>query len=125
MNGTKPLDNQRHERFAQHVANGASATQAYIDAGYSENGAGAGGHALLKNPNITARVEHLKDQAAKRAVITAEWVLERLRIEAAGEGPDTSSGARTKATELLGKYLNMWAERQEHTGEINIRIIRE
>jgi phage terminase small subunit len=125
MNGTKPLDNQRHERFAQHVANGASATQAYIDAGYSEGGATAHASRLVTNDNVAARINYLKAQAAKRAVITAEWVLERLRIEAAGEGPDTSSGARTKATELLGKYLNMWSEKQEHTGEINIRIIRE
>lgn len=125
MTGSTPLDNQRHERFAQHVANGASATQAYVDAGYSEGGAEANASRLIANDKVAARIDHLKQQAAKRAVITAEWVLERLRIEAAGEGPDTSSGARTKATELLGKYLNMFSEKQEHTGEINIRIIRE
>jgi phage terminase small subunit len=60
MNGSKPLDNQRHERFAQHVANGASATQAYIDAGYSETGANAHSARLAANGSVASRIDYLK-----------------------------------------------------------------
>ena len=125
MNSEKPLTNQRHERFARLIAEGRSATAAYTEAGYSPNGAEASASTLLRKPKVAERIQHLKQQAAQRTVITAEWVLERLRLEAEGLGPDTSSGARTKATELLGKYLTMWNDKQEHTGDIRIRIIRE
>ena len=126
MNGSEPLTNARHERFAQEIVKGKSATQAYIDAGYSPKGAGAGGHGLLKKTNVNDRIRYLEKQAADKAGwLTKEDVLDRLRIESEGLGPDTSSGARAKATELLGKYLQMWNEKQEHTGDIRIHIVRE
>jgi len=125
MNGSTPLNNQRHERFAQLIAQGKSATSAYIEAGYSETGADANASRLIGNDSVAARIQHLKAAAAQQAVVTAQMALEQLAIEMAGTGPDTSSGARTKAAELILKYHGAFTERTEQTGTVTIRVIRE
>jgi phage terminase small subunit len=123
MSSAQPLKNQRHERFAQLIAKGKPASTAYIEAGYSPAGAEPNGSKLIRNNKVAARIEHLKQTAAEKSLISAEWVLERLQAEALGLGPDTTSSARTKATELLGKYLSMFTERIEHTGGVAITFI--
>lgn len=64
-----PLDNQRHERFAQGLAIGKSATEAYSDAGYAAHAPSAS--RLLTNANVLLRVEELKNRTAKRTEVTA------------------------------------------------------
>jgi phage terminase small subunit len=125
MNCSTPLNNQRHERFAQLIAQGKSATAAYIEAGYSETGADANASRLIGNDSVAARIQHLKATAAQQAVVTAQMALEQLAIEMAGTGPDTSSGARTKAAELILKYHGAFTERTEQTGTVTIRVVRE
>jgi phage terminase small subunit len=125
MTGSTPLNNQRHERFAQLIAQGKSATSAYIEAGYETGGAAAHGARLVAKDNVADRIQYLKQQAAQKAVVTAQMALEQLAIEMAGTGPDTSSGARTKAAELILKYHGAFTERTEQTGTVTIRVIRE
>jgi phage terminase small subunit len=125
MNGSTPLNNQRHERFAQLIAQGKSATSAYVEAGYASASADSNAVRLMENQSITERTQYLKQQAAQQAVVTAQMALEQLAIEMAGTGPDTSSGARTKAAELILKYHGAFTERTEQTGTVTIRVIRE
>jgi phage terminase small subunit len=125
MTGSTPLDNQRHERFAQLIAQGKSATGAYIEAGYETGGAEAAASRLTRNSKVAERIDYLKATAAQKAVVTAQMALEQLAIEMAGTGPDTSSGARTKAAELILKYHGAFTERTEQTGTVTIRVIRE
>jgi phage terminase small subunit len=65
----KPLRNVRWELFAQGVAKGASATQAYIDAGYKAEAHSAG---TLSSQLLTcgdaARIEALKAKLVERVV---------------------------------------------------------
>lgn len=68
------LDNQRHELFAQNVANGMSLTDAAKSAGYSHPG--QQGHRLLNNAEITARVQEIKEASAERAEISRASILE-------------------------------------------------
>lgn len=57
------LKNQRHELFAQGVASGKSARQAYICAGYEKKQAGACSTRLLQtNANVRARIDELKQK---------------------------------------------------------------
>jgi phage terminase small subunit len=81
------LSNPRHERFAQELANGVSATEAYERAGFARNRVSA--HRLKQKPNIGERVsellkqrEHINVQATAKAIektaLTKEWVIERL-----------------------------------------------
>lgn len=70
------LQNPRHERFAQELAKGKSATEAYETAGYKGDRTAAS--RLSTNVNIQARVEEILQRGAARAEITVEKVLREL-----------------------------------------------
>lgn len=74
------IGNARHERFAQEVAAGKSATEAYVVAGYSgtEAAAAVSASRLLKNANVRQRISEIQAEAAKRAGITVEKVIAEL-----------------------------------------------
>ena len=98
----KPLENARHERFAQGVASGMSATEAYDEAGYSEN---RGNASVLKAKQIIAeRVDELLDLGAQQVVekicLTKQAILDRLWHEACNARSD---GARVLALKTLGQ----------------------
>jgi phage terminase small subunit len=70
------LRNPRWERFAQELAKGKTADEAYVLAGYQENRCNAS--RLKANENILDRVQELLGQSAKRAIISVESVTESL-----------------------------------------------
>lgn len=70
------LANQRHERFAQELAKGKSATDAYSAAGYVGDRTAAS--RLSTNVNVQARVAEILARGAERAAITEEMVLREL-----------------------------------------------
>jgi phage terminase small subunit len=129
------LSNPRHERFAQELANGVSATEAYERAGFARNRVSA--HRLKQKPNIGERVsellkqrEHINAQATAKAIektaLTKEWVIERL-IENANRAMQNvpvldrdrrptgeyryEGQVANKALELLGKEIGMFVDR--------------
>lgn len=57
---TKPLDNPRHEAFAQAVAGGLSFSAAYRKAGYDSKSPEAHGSRLASSGSIAARIATLK-----------------------------------------------------------------
>lgn len=81
------LDNQRHELFAQYLACGTPANQAYVMAGYKYN---EGNCIRLKgNEKIIARVRELQERAQKANDVTLESLTERYNSaidKAANEG---------------------------------------
>jgi phage terminase small subunit len=134
-----PLDNAKHEHFAQLVSNGESASQAYVLAGYSPQGAGQSANKLLKKPEVSSRLAYLrgiKEQThaeARQAVIekaalTKEWIITQLMENVAmakqaepvrdSEGNETGEykqnlPAANKALELLGVELGMFIKKAE------------
>lgn len=69
-----PLDNPRHERFAQELAKGKTASEAYIDAGFRPND---GNCIRLKgNERVIARVSELQERGARRVEVTVESLIE-------------------------------------------------
>jgi len=71
------LNNARHESFAQGVALGKSATEAYKEAGYSEKGADVNASRLLGNDSVKARVQEIQARLAIKSGITrAEYITE-------------------------------------------------
>ena len=70
------LKNQRHEKFAQNVALGMSAAEAYEKAGYRPHRQSA--HKLLTNPDIQSRVQELIDKGASKAEVSVSRVLEEM-----------------------------------------------
>lgn len=129
------LRNPGHERFAQGLADGLSAVEAWGQAGFKRNRAQA--CRARHRPSIAQRVEELLAQreaatvqattkAIRSAELDAEWVLSRLMeiaercmvarpVRAPGgqivKGRWTfdAKGA-TKALDLLGKKLGLWRD---------------
>jgi hypothetical protein len=110
------LNNEKHERFAQELANGANATEAYARAGFARNRKSA--HKLRHTADVGRRVaellgqrENIHAQATAAAIeataLTKEWVIENLKRFAKKASTDSAS---VRATELLGKELGMLVE---------------
>jgi phage terminase small subunit len=72
------LENPKHERFAQELAKGTSASQAYVLAGYKPNDSHAS--RLGGNGKVAARVEEILGRAAARAEVSVERVLQELAL---------------------------------------------
>lgn len=70
------LANQRHERFAQELAKGRTADEAYVAAGFAANRGNAS--TLKAKQSIQDRVRGILDRGAERAAITEEMVLREL-----------------------------------------------
>jgi len=70
------LKNQRHEAFAQGLAKGLTADQAYQEAGYKPQRQNAS--RLMTNDDIQARVAELIEAAANRAEIDIARTLKEL-----------------------------------------------
>ena len=78
------IRNARHERFAQLLAEGRSASAAYVEAGYKANDGNAS--TLKGNQKVQARVIELLNRAAAKTEITVATVTERLlKIAEKGE----------------------------------------
>lgn len=73
----QPLKKAGHELFAHALAQGGTADQAYVDAGYARNA----GNAARMNamPHIQARVQELKQAAAKLATVSIARTVEEWR----------------------------------------------
>ncbi len=65
----------KQRRFVNEYCVDENATQAYIRAGYSQEGAGQAAHKLLKSAEITAAVKERMADVAVAASITPEMVL--------------------------------------------------
>ena len=128
------LINPRHEHFAQLVASGVNATEAYITVGYSKRGAHASAHRLQHNPSVFRRLEELRgavlERSLEKAAVDRAWIIERLKsnVERARqvepvldrEGKTTGqyrfdvTGAN-KALELLGRSIGLFVDQGEPT----------
>lgn len=107
---------QRHVEFARaYLTNGQNATQAAIAAGYAPSAAAKAGYRLKQLDHVRSILDNARIEALDSAKVDANWVTERLRLEA--ETAKTDS-ARVKALELLGRVTGAYApERQDVTVE--------
>lgn len=120
-----PLKNPKHEIFAQELANGENATQAYRNAGFADSRANA--CRLQQDERVRQRVNELMEQRARRhdkatekAIselgLTKQWVLARL-VENAEQALIRKDGSvANRALELIGKEQGMFIDRKE-TGQ--------
>ena len=79
--------NNRQIRFCHAVAEGKADVTAYLEAGYSPNGAAQGVSRLLKEVEITAEIEHWRQVLAANAALSPDWVLNQWRMIAEAD-PD-------------------------------------
>ena len=108
------LKNARHERFAQELAKGKTADEAYVEAGFTAN---RGNAARLKaNESIRKRVDEIKSRVAEKAEWTAADRLQALKTifdSHAQNDARVAISAIAEANKMQGSYA---PQRREHTG---------
>ncbi len=104
------LANARHERFAQELAKGVSASDACRAVGIDPRNSTR----LMKNDEISRRLEELQERAVSNVLLSREWVLEQLIDNASKAKLAGDFGPSNQALNLLGKELGMFVERTEN-----------
>jgi phage terminase small subunit len=104
------LANPRHERFAQELVKGASASDACRAVGIDPRNSTR----LMKNDEISRRVDELQERAVSDVLLSREWVLEQLVDNATKAKQAGDFGPSNQALNLLGKELGMFIERTEN-----------
>jgi len=80
VDGSRPLKNARHEKFCLEYLIDLNGAQAAIRAGYAEGSAAVTASQFLTKPNISARVEWLKQEQFRRLQMTSDEILAELAI---------------------------------------------
>jgi phage terminase small subunit len=105
------LENNRHEAFAQYLAQGESAENAYEKAGYLPNRHNAS--RLKTKEHIKQRVRELNERTARQHDITMHSLTE-MYMEAAQMAREAGkSEALSKAADSLAKLHGLWVEKHE------------
>jgi hypothetical protein len=105
------LENTRHEAFAQYLAEGCTAYEAYEKAGYRPNDGNA--IRLKGNDRIKARVQELLHRAQRQHDITIDSMTQEYRelLEMAKNAQDVSGGRGV--LDSLAKLHGLWVEKHE------------
>ncbi|WP_171473755.1 terminase small subunit [Frigoriglobus tundricola] len=104
----------KQQRFVDEYLIDLNATQAAIRAGYSARSAKGHTHRLLQDPEIRNAIDAAQAARRKRTELTADWVVERLRIEAERTGEGSSHSARVAALGWAMKLLGLCKEDAPH-----------
>lgn len=108
------LPNPRHERFAQELAKGKSASEAYANAGYKANDGNA---ATLKgNQRVEQRIAELLNKAASKTEVTIETLAAQLDEDRALAHKIEQPGAAVSASTAKAKLFGYMKEKHEVTG---------
>lgn len=118
------LLNPKHERFVQELAQGKSAAEAYRAAGYEARGDSAKVNAsrLLTDANVRARLVELQAEAAQRAAITLEGLLDRADRAFALAMRIEEPNAAVNAVKEMGILSGLRIEKRENENT-NIRHV--
>ncbi len=112
------LKNARHETFAQGLAKGLTADEAYQKAGFKPN---RGNAATLKaNQSILDRVTELQSKAVKKIEITVDSLAQELEEARAIALAEKQSSAAVSATMGKAKLFGLGVENRRMSGTIQI-----
>jgi hypothetical protein len=108
------LDNPRHERFAQYLAEAKTAAEAYVLVGFKPNRGNPS--KLAHRPSVAARVKeltsHYAELAAKTAITTESLVQDVEKVLQRAMAIDQLGAANT-AIKGKGILSGKWVERAE------------
>jgi phage terminase small subunit len=105
------LANSRHELFAQAVASGKSASQAYRQSGANGKNADVQAAKLVVKGSIRERIAELKAEAGAKAEFTRASILAFLAEVIRNESGQMRD--RLRAVEMLAKMCG-WNEPEKH-----------
>lgn len=114
------LENPRHERFAQELAKGKTADEAYQIAGYAPNRGNAS--TLKSNQSVEERVTELLNRSAAKAETTVERLLEAgWGLFDAAKGKE-DFGAASATMERIAKIAGLWVDqsKQQSAGVVTV-----
>ena len=117
MNGNSILT-PKQDTFCREYLVDLNATAAARRAGYSNGTAHVQGPRLLANVRVAERIEELQSEAAERAEVTVDEVIEMLRQSYRDAKAANQFGPAVRSVELLGKRLGMFRDHvvTEHEG---------
>ena len=111
---------ERQKMFCKEYIIDLNATQASIRAGYSEKTAKQIGSENLSKPYLQEEIARLMKSREERVKLTADKVLEDIeRVRTLAEGSEQYS-VSLKASELQGKHLAMFTDKQQINGQIEL-----
>lgn len=108
------LSNPRHERFAQELAKGKTATDAYVLAGYKPNQPNAA--RLILNDMVSARLAELQERAAIKAITTTADIARQLDEDRELARAEKQVSAAVSASMGKAKVLGLITDKHTHTG---------
>ncbi|TDR34678.1 terminase small subunit [Aquamicrobium defluvii] len=115
------LPNPRHEAFAQSLAKGKTAIEAYADAGYKPNRSHAS--RLVAKGNVTARVAELQQKVAKKVEVTVESLAGELEEARALALTERQTSAAVQATMGKAKLFGLGVENRRLSGSVQVVTI--
>lgn len=107
------LSDPKHERFAQLLFQGEYDGDAYEKAGYKRHPGSAS--RLRNNAKIKGRLLELQEESEKTAMVTKEWVIERLKANEKAAFEAGQFSAAVGALKLLGVEKGMFETKSEVT----------
>lgn len=115
------LANHKHELFAQALAKGDNATNAYKNAGYTAKGNAAESAAsrLLSDVKVQARVTELQERAAIKAEKTAADIVAMLEEDRTLARSEKQPSAAVSAALGMAKVLGLITDKVRHEGSVN------
>ena len=112
----------KHKAFVREYLKDQNATQAYIRAGYSSQGAESSASTLLRIPKVKDAVTTGLAKLAERANITALKNIQRI-AEIAYEDPFAKKCDILKACELIGKTIGQFTDKVDATVNANVTAV--
>lgn len=97
---------RKQQLFCDYYLVNLNATQAAIKAGYSQKTAYSIGEENLRKPEIKDYIKKRMDEKQGKAIASQDEILQILTKIARSQISKESD--RIRATELLGKYYNVW-----------------
>jgi len=113
------LKNAKHEKFAQLIADGMCASQAYEDAGYTPNRQNAS--RLMTKDDIQRRIIEIRSTITEKAIekiaLSKEWVIREF-IDTYHHARDLDQpSAAAACLKSLGVEAGMFTERSDNKNE--------
>jgi len=101
--------------FIKYYLTHFNATKAALDAGYNPNTATEIGYENLTKPHIKKEIE----EEVKRVVERSDEKIAKLikKLDDMIDDPETRPADKLKAMDMLGKYLKMFTDRIEVSGQ--------
>ena len=121
---------EKQKRFADYYIETGNATQSYIRAGYSENGANRSANKLLTNTDIAEYIAERMRPTEEKRIATGDEVMEfftavmRGEIRDAFDLPPSLADRKDAAKELAKRTVDITGKKEEYEDDNFIEALK-